>query len=170
MTHRDYFFEAFDKWLIDDNIDVVGTKLLDVGCGSDLMKKDFETRGFVWMGTDSMPKTNNVLRSSMEDMKEVPDDMYDFVIACHSFEHCERPIDALREFRRVLKSGGWLFIATPYPCRHQILDADADHIFVLGNMHMARLLVYTLFDKAKSSIWDAPLEQDKTVCSIGQRP
>ncbi len=37
----------------------------------------------------------------------------DFVIANHFLEHCENPIQTLRNFLRVLKDGGILYMAVP---------------------------------------------------------
>jgi ubiquinone/menaquinone biosynthesis C-methylase UbiE len=71
------------------------------------------------------------------------DESFDVLFVCHSFEHAERPAETLREFRRVLKKGGTLFISTPVHCDHQILKADPDHINVLTAEQMVRLCFYT---------------------------
>jgi SAM-dependent methyltransferase len=48
-----------------------------------------------------------------EDLSGFDDASLDFVIANHLLEHLEYPVRALREFTRVLKPGGLIFMALP---------------------------------------------------------
>jgi SAM-dependent methyltransferase len=49
-----------------------------------------------------------------------PDGSYDFVLASHVLEHSANPLKALKEWSRVLRRGGALFIAVPN--RHFTFD------------------------------------------------
>lgn len=51
--------------------------------------------------------------ASAEDLGPFGDESLDFVIANHLLEHLEQPIRALKEFQRVLKPGGVLYMALP---------------------------------------------------------
>lgn len=44
---------------------------------------------------------------------EPPEDRWQLVTFIHSFEHCYRPLDALRKVRRLLRDDGALFIRLP---------------------------------------------------------
>jgi predicted SAM-dependent methyltransferase len=46
-------------------------------------------------------------------LTSVPDDSQDFLIACHLIEHIEDPIGAMKNWLRVLKPGGILFLTIP---------------------------------------------------------
>lgn len=48
-----------------------------------------------------------------DNLSDIPDEKYDFLISCHSLEHIANPIKALSEWRRVLKPGGALCIIVP---------------------------------------------------------
>jgi SAM-dependent methyltransferase len=48
-----------------------------------------------------------------EDLGVIPDASVDFVIASHILEHLPNPIRAIREFHRVLRAGGLLYLAIP---------------------------------------------------------
>jgi SAM-dependent methyltransferase len=48
-----------------------------------------------------------------ETLATVPDGSQDFVIANHFVEHCENPIGAIGNMLRVLKAGGFLYLAIP---------------------------------------------------------
>jgi SAM-dependent methyltransferase len=43
----------------------------------------------------------------------IPSDKYDFVLSSHMLEHTANPLQALVEWRRVLKPGGPLFLVVP---------------------------------------------------------
>ena len=64
------------------------------------------------------------------------------MFVCHSLEHCENPLQALREFRRVLKADGHLFISLPCHCVYHIIESDKDHIFCFTNIQLQRILSY----------------------------
>ena len=51
--------------------------------------------------------------ATAEDLGPFGDESLDFVIANHLLEHLEQPIRALKEFQRVLKPGGVLYMALP---------------------------------------------------------
>jgi len=136
MSHKQLTMQAFDKL----NLDVKKLKILDVGCNSLDQSMDFISRGFEWTGSDMRP-ADGVVECKMEDMP-FEDDSFDIVFASHSFEHCERPVEALNEFKRVVKKGGTIFISTPLYCEHQVLLGDWDHINVVTDLQMERLLKY----------------------------
>jgi SAM-dependent methyltransferase len=43
------------------------------------------------------------------------DESYDFVISSHQIEHCYNLIDTIREYERVVKPDGYIFIIAPRP-------------------------------------------------------
>ena len=51
--------------------------------------------------------------SDSESFPSIADSTFDFVIANHVLEHVTSPIAALREWHRILKNGGLLYIAIP---------------------------------------------------------
>ena len=48
------------------------------------------------------------------DLRDMPDDAFDFLLASHVIEHVANPIKALKEWRRVLKQEGVLVIVVPH--------------------------------------------------------
>lgn len=48
-----------------------------------------------------------------ETLTTIPDHSQDFVIANHFLEHCEFPIKTIKNWTRILKSGGIIFCAVP---------------------------------------------------------
>lgn len=144
MTHLDGTLEAMFN--LEEFKDIKGWEMLDVGCRDAANKKVFEDRGCKWNGVDKFPADDLVKEMEMTEL-EYSDKTFDLVFVCHSLEHCEDPIKALREFRRVLKEGGHLFISLPCHCQHHILNSDNDHIFCLTDLQLGRLLIYSGFNK-----------------------
>ena len=58
-------------------------------------------------------KKDNYISGSAEDIPS-PDDSYDFVFSAHCLEHCIDPIKVLKEFERVTKSNGLIFLILPH--------------------------------------------------------
>lgn len=55
----------------------------------------------------------NMIREAAA-LTEIQDASYDFVLSCHSLEHCANPIKALREWQRVLRPGGAVIVILPH--------------------------------------------------------
>lgn len=58
---------------------------------------------------------------------ELPDRAYDRIVISEVLEHLERPEDALRKLRRVIRPNGRLFVNVP------INSPSPDHIYLLSN-------------------------------------
>jgi len=165
MNHRDYVCMAFDEFFNDNRL---AGKVLDVGCFDTKLKQYFQDKGFEWFGVDK--NGGQDIKQGLMESIPFEDNSFDVVFCCHAFEHCERPIDALREFKRVVKVGGHIFIATPSVCEKQIIKGDADHIFVLHPIHMAKLLKYCdIKGVSYDQTQNIPLVQDYNVITIGEK-
>jgi SAM-dependent methyltransferase len=55
--------------------------------------------------------------SEGSDLREIPDDSYDFLLSSHNLEHFANPIKALKEWQRVVKPGGHLVLVLPHHLR-----------------------------------------------------
>jgi SAM-dependent methyltransferase len=78
----------------------------------------------VWEGT--LEQGNNYLYQQNKpkgkqficegnNLKEVPNNAYDFLLSSHSLEHFANPLKAIEEWKRVLKKDGLLVIIVPHP-------------------------------------------------------
>lgn len=55
-------------------------------------------------------------------LSTIPSDYFDIILSCHSLEHIANPIKALKEWKRVLKSNGYILLILPahkYTFDHQ---------------------------------------------------
>ena len=93
-------------------------KFLHVGCGHN--KKEHTTKVFntdAWeeVRLDINPTVNPDIISSIQDMSSILDSSYDAIFSSHNIEHifAHEVIDTFKEFRRVLKDGGYLILTCP---------------------------------------------------------
>lgn len=158
---------AFDGYVKANQIELEDKNVIDVGAGEGRPARTLlEERKLIYLGIDikDSPSINMI-------KIPYPDKSFDIVFCCHAFEHCERPIDAMREFRRIVSDQGFIFISTPNPCHKQILAGDEDHIFCLDAMQMQKLLNYCDIEGLSFLQTENIKEpQDWNIITIGKRP
>lgn len=92
-----------------------GTIFLDLGCGTGTSSVMAAARGADVTGLDAAPGLVAYARTAVPNgtftvgdlqILEYPDDSFDVVFAANSVQYSEDPVAALREFKRVCKTGG----------------------------------------------------------------
>ncbi len=108
-----------------------GVAVLDAGAGRGVMYPyDYRATASRVAGADTDPTVvdnTNLTDAAIADLAHLPyeDAAFDLVFSKYVFEHLDRPIDVLRELRRVLKPGGHLLIHTPNRWHYVALAAAA---------------------------------------------
>ena len=93
-------------------------KVLDVPTGTGVLAGRLKKNGFDVSCCDINPAYFSIPDLSMDignlnQTLPYPDLSFDYVICLDGIEHTENPFNTLREFRRILRSGGKLFLSTP---------------------------------------------------------
>lgn len=96
--------------------------LLDIPCGSGVLSKYFDDKGFDVYSADINP---NVLKIDAKKFKKadlngrIPfdDDFFDYCLSIEGIEHTFNPDNVIKELSRVLKWGGGLYLSAPNVCR-----------------------------------------------------
>jgi SAM-dependent methyltransferase len=108
-----------------------GVAVLDAGAGRGVMYPyNYRTTASRVAGADTDPTVvdnTNLTDAAIADLAHLPyeDATFDLVFSKYVFEHLDRPIDVMRELRRVLKPGGHLLIHTPNRWHYVALAAAA---------------------------------------------
>lgn len=119
-----YRTELTDQAVLDAIGSCAGQKVLDAGCGEGYMARNLASLGADVIGVDVSQGllgaakeacSGSVICASV-DALPVGDAVFDLVVCNHLFSHLHDPAGAIREFGRVLKSGGRLVILTLHPC------------------------------------------------------
>jgi len=124
----------YDRILTDlRRLSPTGRRVLDLGCAAGYFMQRAVAAGFEAHGIDlaawveTIAATRGVMnvRSSTLHDAAFPEAWFDIVHSSQVFEHLPRPLDELREIRRILKPGGLLYVNVPnYRCLSIVLGRD----------------------------------------------
>lgn len=102
------------------------SKVLDVGCGRQPFRSEFESRGYIYMGLDVQQSPENSVDFICEIDKALPADVinqtpFDFIFCTEVMEHVVDWDAAFQNFSKLLAPSGKLLITCPsfYPL-HEI--------------------------------------------------
>jgi len=151
MSYSEEYFTVRESWrdwrieaehLISLGHVARGSCALEVGCGGGGLLRLLNTTGARAVGVDLLAVGLQLARRragqvdvvQAEGGAELPfrAGALDAVVGQHVIEHLPNVDAAFREWRRVLRAGGRLALATPnvrYPDPAHFLDEDHDHIF-----------------------------------------
>lgn len=122
----------------------VTSRILDVGCGAVTKTEALIQLGFDVYAVDASPENVEDARAAAavhlgeeeagarisrarSDALGYPDEFFDWVVACESLAHLESRgvmLEALRELRRVMRLGAWLYVTVPAVPEHAAELAD----------------------------------------------
>jgi SAM-dependent methyltransferase len=93
-------------------------KVLDVPTGTGILADRLKKMGFAVSCCDINPSYFSVpdLKIELGDLNQslpFPDNTFDYLVCLDGIEHTENPSNAIREFQRILKKGGRLFLSAP---------------------------------------------------------
>ena len=95
-------------------------RVLDFGCGSGWSLDLYKEKGFDTYGLDLdkdaiiAGKKNGHIMSGVDLLTtKYESSFFDFIRSNHSMEHITNPVEVVKEFRRILKNEGRLFISLP---------------------------------------------------------
>src|SRR3954469_25888116 len=86
-------------------------RVLDVGCGPKPYYPFFAERASEYVGVDVVENPDAELRGPVEALP-VEDGSFDVVLCTQVLEHCDDPVQAVRELRRVTAPGGRVLAST----------------------------------------------------------
>ena len=95
---------------------------IDLGCGDDKIRPEA-------IGVDlrNLPGVNVV--GDATNISWADDESFDYVYSSHFLEHVEYPIECLKEWVRILKSGGHLILYLPH--REHYTEYNPEHLHEL---------------------------------------
>ena len=111
------FMKAIDQF--------VSGRLIDVGCGHMVYRKELKRKADAYESIDIEPRTDGVnYVGSVLDMHMIKDDQYDTAVCMAVLEHVPDPFKAVREIQRILKVDGILLVGVPHMSRLHELPND----------------------------------------------
>lgn len=135
-------------------------RLLDVGCGEGSFLSQARRRGWEVAGTEISPWAAEHAGSRLGlsvfcgELRDAgyPREHFDAVTLWHVLEHVPAPLQLLEEVRRILKTGGFLFVAVPnredrvMQVVYRLMKRRRPHLFSLRDreLHLFHFSVLSL--------------------------
>ena len=133
----DIAFEEITKFLKEN--DIKPCSLLDVGAGGEYWGDCWRALGWSYLGMDIKKNDGVTVKGCMEN---IPfwNELFECIFCCHVFEHTSDPIKTLKEFHRILKPGGLIFMISPPDTDMEIFRMDDEHKFVFTESQIISLM------------------------------
>lgn len=124
---EELIFQELQEYFDEDK------KVLDLGCGGRKIHPkatgvDIRGEGTYGVGVNASIPSAGEVEADATDLEPFPDKSVDAILAKHLFEHIVDPIQALREWNRVLKEDGKLVIVCPDYRYCEALACDPSHV------------------------------------------
>lgn len=122
--------------------------ILDIGCGQGYGMLKFKElgcsniEGITLSPEDVKASQDRGFTCTQQDMSftDFEDGKFDFLFVRHALEHSPYPLLTLKEFNRILKSGGGAYIEMPSPkCDRQLEEFD-NHYSIMGPRQWIQLM------------------------------
>jgi ubiquinone/menaquinone biosynthesis C-methylase UbiE len=93
-------------------------KILDVPAGEGALSLRLKNIGFDVSCADLYPQIfklsgTEIKLANLDEKLPYDDNLFDYIVCVEGLEHIENPANAIREFSRLLKSGGTLIVSVP---------------------------------------------------------
>lgn len=128
------------------------TKILDVGCRGGFFFDELRkyTDNGILYGTDISKDAIKILKSKdykgkVSDIQEQKlNKKFDLIYLAHVLEHCDQPLNVLKNVYEMLNKNGYLYIEVPK--RKKDDDKDSSHFYQFENFNKLNdLLIFDLF-------------------------
>ena len=155
--HLDNSFKELKEFFKDVNL----SQAVDIGCKNDYMAQKIQKHFKIPCITMDLKDGEGVyIKGAMEDIP-LHNNIVDLIFCSHTFEHTTNPIQTIKEFHRILKPSGFIYLKTPVPCIEAYYTLDDTHNFVLNLDQLGVLFQRYGFKISKTAISEDKSSEDK---------
>ncbi len=155
--------ERTPQWRAIEKLTKPGERILEAGCGLGTWVRFFASQRLLPVGLDYSEQTIDNLNNRFPDYTWVkgdirniplPDDQFDALVSWGVIEHLEEgPQRALKEFVRVLRPGGYVFVSVPWLSPYRIrsgFQSGGDNSALFNGRDNAEFYQYYITEKELS--------------------
>jgi ubiquinone/menaquinone biosynthesis C-methylase UbiE len=140
--------------LIEDANLTSAQKILDVGCGQGYGMLKFaelgctNIEGITLSDDDVKASQDRGFTCTKQDMSftDFDDNSFEFLFVRHALEHSPYPLLTLKEFYRIIKTGGGAYIEMPSPKCDRVLESYDNHYSIMPARQYNELIKRVGFD------------------------
>lgn len=159
--HMNVMNQVIPKIVTDANL-TQEQSILDIGCGQGYGMLKFKElgcsniQGITLSEEDVKASQDRGFVCTQQDMSftDFEKESFDFLFVRHALEHSPYPLLTLKEFYRILRSGGGVYIEMPSPRCDRLLEAYDNHYSIMGMRQWLALFLragFVIADKGELS-------------------
>ncbi len=147
QMHTNVMDQIIPKLINDSNLSDKQS-ILDVGCGQGYGMLKFKEygcsniQGITLSVEDVKASQDRGFVCTQQDMSftDFADSSFDFLFVRHALEHSPYPLLTLKEFHRILRTGGGAYIEMPSPKCDRLLENYDNHYSIMGHRQWTELI------------------------------
>ncbi len=127
-------------------------KVVDFGSGGGFLLKQIKCANKIGIEINDVARKSSleIGIKTVKTIDQIPNNWANVIISNHALEHCERPLDELKNLKRILKSNGLIIFVLPHEISTKFYEGNiSNHLYTWSEISAGNIFVAAGFKVLK---------------------